>query len=72
MHISAIHDLCYLLALYFYEYVVTLDQEINHVWARKWTISTWIFVVNRYTALVAMFENFFPVSTHAVGVIFCR
>ena len=71
MHISAIHDLCYLLALYVYEYVVTLDQEISHVWTRKWTISTWIFVVNRYTALITALEVVFPESTYAVGDI-CR
>lgn len=30
---------------------MTLDQEINHIWAKKWSLSTVIFVVNRYVAL---------------------
>jgi hypothetical protein len=39
-------------ALYSYEYIVTLDQEINHIWRKKWSLSTLIFAVNRYGALI--------------------
>jgi hypothetical protein len=42
---------CWIAALYFYEYVITFDQEVNHIWAKKWSLSTLIFAVNRYTAL---------------------
>jgi hypothetical protein len=45
-------------ALYVYEFVITIAQEVDAVWARKWTLSTWIFAVNRYSYLI-----------YAVGIV---
>lgn len=56
----------HLLALYCYEYVLTLRQEISYIWANKWTIATWIFVANRYTALVSAMQVFFPIADSVV------
>ncbi|KAI0685329.1 hypothetical protein BC835DRAFT_1290468 [Cytidiella melzeri] len=39
-------------ALYSFEWLVTLDQEVKYIWTTKWTLSTWIFAVNRYASLV--------------------
>lgn len=36
-----------------YEYLLTLDQEIRVVWHMPRTGATYLFIVNRYTALVA-------------------
>ncbi|KAI0685096.1 hypothetical protein BC835DRAFT_1250408, partial [Cytidiella melzeri] len=38
-------------ALYCYEWMVTLDQKVKYVWAQRWTLSTWIFAMNRYAGL---------------------
>jgi hypothetical protein len=39
-------------ALYVYDFIITIAQEVDAVWTRKWTLSTWIFAVNRYCYLV--------------------
>lgn len=57
------------LALYSYEWVTTLDQEVNHIWARKWTLSTWIFVVNRYGSLLLAFQPFIPAWSYKVRTL---
>ncbi|KAL7281480.1 hypothetical protein ACG7TL_004795 [Trametes sanguinea] len=41
-------------ALPAYDYLITLDQEVRLVWMRKKTAATWLFLVIRYHALVAM------------------
>lgn len=52
--------------LYIYEWMVTLDQEIYHIWARKWTFSTCIFAVNRYSALLIVIIGFSPAASRVV------
>jgi hypothetical protein len=47
-----VHTVFRTTALYSYEYIVTLDQEINHIWTKRWSLSTLIFAVNRYVALI--------------------
>ena len=37
-----------LVALVFYDYVITLDHEINLFWKRKFTGATILFLLNRY------------------------
>jgi hypothetical protein len=39
-------------ALYVYDFIITIAQEVDAVWAKKWTLSTWIFAVNRYCYLI--------------------
>ncbi|KAI0693030.1 hypothetical protein BC835DRAFT_1416206 [Cytidiella melzeri] len=53
MHITSpklIHP--FLAALYAFDYLITIGQEVNFVWKQKWKLSTLLFVVNRYVALV--------------------
>ncbi|THG95253.1 hypothetical protein EW026_g6366 [Hermanssonia centrifuga] len=35
-------------ALVAYEYIITLEQERTMIWHRKWTLATWLFMINRY------------------------
>lgn len=53
-------------ALYCYEWFITFDQEVNHVWTRKWSLSTWIFAVNRYATLFDTLLQVFPSPSRAV------
>jgi hypothetical protein len=56
-------------ALYSYEYITTLDQEINHIWAKKWSLSTMIFAVNRYVALILQsYLVLGPVTDNTVSI----
>jgi hypothetical protein len=53
----SLKTLCRATALYSYEYIITLEQEINHIWAKKWSLTTLIFVVNRYMAFLVAILN---------------
>ncbi|KAI0701032.1 hypothetical protein BC835DRAFT_1265519, partial [Cytidiella melzeri] len=53
-------------ALYCYEWLVTLDQEVKYIWAERWTLSTWIFAVNRYAALIDIIATLLPAPTPIV------
>jgi hypothetical protein len=52
-----------MIALYSYEHIATFDQEVNYVWTNKWSLSTLIFVVNRYTALILQLYQTLAVAT---------
>ena len=54
--------------LYWYEYLLTLDQEISHIWAKKWALSIWIFVINRYTALFSVTFALLPATSYKVRI----
>ncbi|KAL1944237.1 hypothetical protein VTO73DRAFT_3422 [Trametes versicolor] len=38
--------------LIFYEYLITIDREIDLVWGRRFTGATALFLLNRYLALL--------------------
>jgi len=38
-------------ALSFYDYMITFDDEVKHFWKGPWTISRFLFFVNRYLPL---------------------
>ncbi len=48
------------LAMFWYEYIITLDREINLFWNKKITGATVLFLVNRYSTLFYM-TYVFPV-----------
>ena len=60
------HVCIHTLAWYCYEWLVTLDLEINHIWARKWTLSTFTFVVSRYSTLFYVILQLLPEENIAV------
>ena len=39
-------------AVLVYEYIITFDQERLAIWKRKYTFATWLFVANRYLAIL--------------------
>ncbi|KAI0083642.1 hypothetical protein BDY19DRAFT_1051727 [Irpex rosettiformis] len=39
-------------ALLFYDYLLTLPQEINNIWGRKFTLPTMLFLLNRYFSMI--------------------
>lgn len=49
-------------ALFFYECIVTVDQEAKVIWSRKWTGSTILFFLNRYLSLFLIILNIAPPS----------
>ncbi|THH01956.1 hypothetical protein EW026_g820 [Hermanssonia centrifuga] len=45
-----------------YEYVITIEREVVMVWWRKWTLATWIFIVNRYLMITVVIMEIAPAS----------
>ncbi|KAI0766082.1 hypothetical protein BC629DRAFT_907331 [Irpex lacteus] len=54
--------------MYCYEWLVTLSQEIEQIWAKPLSFTTAIFAVNRYAMLFAMILELIPGNTHPVLV----
>ena len=52
-----------------YEWLVTLDQEIKHIWAQPWTLSTWIFVASRYATIIMAIIQVTPIWSYVVRTI---
>ncbi|RDX56399.1 hypothetical protein OH76DRAFT_1369021 [Lentinus brumalis] len=50
---------CYVAAvgLLLHETCITLDREVRHVWRRKHSAATWIYILNRYLVLSLYFVN---------------
>ncbi|KAI0064839.1 hypothetical protein BV25DRAFT_1822576 [Artomyces pyxidatus] len=42
-------------ALLVYDYLCTLDQEVEHVWSGTWTVGKALFILNRYPPFVDTF-----------------
>ncbi|KAI9067894.1 hypothetical protein FKP32DRAFT_1672616 [Trametes sanguinea] len=61
------------IALFAYEYLITLDQEIRLIWARKKTGAAMLFLVIRYLALLSVVvinaASFAPLSTKVASVV---
>lgn len=60
----------YFSGLSFYEWLVTLGQEVDHIWARKWTVSTWIFACIRYATILDSITQIWPTSSYKVSSLF--
>ncbi|KAI0722599.1 hypothetical protein C8Q76DRAFT_782821 [Earliella scabrosa] len=60
-------------ALLAYEYIVTLDREVNLFWTQKITMASVLFIANRY---IALFVNLmylpYDVTLQASTIIFIR
>ncbi|KAI0766078.1 hypothetical protein BC629DRAFT_1442830 [Irpex lacteus] len=54
-------------ALYCYEWLVTLAEEKERIWAKKWTFFNWIFALNRYAMLFSMILSVWPARSHSAG-----
>ncbi|KAJ4467214.1 hypothetical protein J3R30DRAFT_3696617 [Lentinula aciculospora] len=40
-------------ALLFYDYLLTLDDEIELIWQRSWSIGKALYIISRYYSLIA-------------------
>lgn len=54
------------LVLYCYDWLITIDQEFQHIWFRRWSLSTWVFVMNRYATLLDCILDMLPVPNASV------
>ncbi|KAI0804519.1 hypothetical protein BC629DRAFT_1663271 [Irpex lacteus] len=54
------HFTLYVLVVYCYEWLITIDQEFQHIWFRRWSLSTWVFVMNRYATLLDCILDMLP------------
>ncbi|KAJ3545263.1 hypothetical protein NM688_g5644 [Phlebia brevispora] len=53
-----------------YELLITFRYEYEFLWRRKWTASTWLFIINRYAILTSVIVQISPVSAQMPS-IFC-
>ena len=53
-----------------YEYLFTLKDEHTVVLRKKWTATTWIFLINRYVMVFGAITELLP-STPTVSAGFC-
>ncbi|THG98484.1 hypothetical protein EW026_g3706 [Hermanssonia centrifuga] len=40
-----------------YDYFITFAQEFAFVWKRKWNLTTWLLVANRYLLIASVIFN---------------
>ncbi|KAL4242431.1 hypothetical protein ABKN59_011813 [Abortiporus biennis] len=55
-----------------YDYLLTFDQENQHIWRRRFNLSSTVFVVNRYTIIFSILGNVafgFISGTHSRSVV---
>lgn len=50
-------------ALVFYDHLITFKYEIEFLWRRKWSTSTWIFVYNRYSVIAEILFEVVPIDS---------
>ncbi|THH00151.1 hypothetical protein EW026_g2343 [Hermanssonia centrifuga] len=56
-------------ALVTYEYVITIHNEITMVWRKKWTIATWLFILNRYLLIAYTLLTVVPYSAQFSNLV---
>ncbi|KAH9943572.1 hypothetical protein B0H21DRAFT_486690 [Amylocystis lapponica] len=82
------HASCFtysILALFSYDFLITLSQEIKFVWGHKFTGATVIYLLNRYIIVLYLVLNYVPLScsqlcdcrphgrhTRMCGIFCCR
>ncbi|KAI0086575.1 hypothetical protein BDY19DRAFT_351324 [Irpex rosettiformis] len=54
-------------AMYIFECILIFPQEVNAIWARKWSTTTWLYVSARYTSLLYAILVLCPVSDYEVS-----
>ncbi|KAI0342249.1 hypothetical protein BDW22DRAFT_1330589, partial [Trametopsis cervina] len=59
-------------ALFTFEYIITLRQEVSVVWKRKWTPATWLFILNRYVAVLFIIFDAYPATNEEFLIIYPR
>ncbi|KAJ3488020.1 hypothetical protein NLI96_g3131 [Meripilus lineatus] len=59
-------------ALFFYDYFITLDQEVQYVWFAFKGGGVWLFLLNRYFTFITYLTGFVPNFTPFSNVESCR
>ncbi len=52
--------------LYLFECSITFSQEVQVIWARNWTVTTWLYVFTRYRTLSICIFILLPIWGHEV------
>ncbi|KAI0089249.1 hypothetical protein BDY19DRAFT_993466 [Irpex rosettiformis] len=59
--------------MYLFECCITFTREVGVIWGRKWSITTWIYVLTRYSAVMLTIIGMVPVwglkATQYLGYI---
>ena len=59
-----------LAAMTAYEYLITVGKEVDMIHRRKWSATTWLFVLNRYVLLASAILAVVPVGSFSVSLQF--
>ncbi|KAJ3558186.1 hypothetical protein NM688_g1075 [Phlebia brevispora] len=51
------------IVLTWYDHLLTFDDELRHVWSRRWSAGTWLFLVIRYFSLSLITSNLTTLMT---------
>ncbi|KAI0769531.1 hypothetical protein BC629DRAFT_1533884 [Irpex lacteus] len=54
--------------LFLYESLSTLSQEVDVIWRRKWTMSTWLYAATRYVTVAEQVVNLLPATSITVSL----
>ncbi len=56
-------------ALVLFDTIITLDQEVATIWRSKtkWGLGSWLYLLNRYTAVVYFVIPFAQIKTESVS-----
>lgn len=61
--------LCFrVLALYLFECCITLSQEVDTIWCRRWSLMTWVYALTRYATALLCIWTIIPVGSLEVSV----
>lgn len=47
-----------------YEWLITLDMEVQYVWGSRWNLTKVVYLINRYLVIVDFVINYFRGSTN--------
>lgn len=50
----------YLPALFLFDCMITISQEVDVIWRRKWTATTWLYVLTRYGTVIDQVNILIP------------
>ena len=56
-----------MIAMLVFEIIITIGQEVTCITSRKFTLPAWIYVVNRYAALLYFLSLHIPSPTKKVS-----
>ncbi len=57
----------FLAVLFLFDYVITLSQEVDVIWRRKWNTTTWLYALTRYSLIVDVIVLLVPIWNSVVS-----